>query len=121
MGNCATVGFHQVQSELRQEDLTVSQKVSIDQYQSSTPGRLPHTKRKKLSALKYKGMTIFVYHCSKFIFIFNQVSLGGGETLTGKSTFKSNSFGFSVQFSNGDYVFWLLKPSRMIFAPKSRR
>jgi len=89
---------------LRRNDLTVGQTVSMDQHISTTPGRLPHTKVKESPALKYTGGTIFVDHCSKFMYIYNQVSLGAGETLVGKCSFEStlSSFGFTVLNYHGD-------------------
>jgi len=49
--------------------------------------------------MQYAGGTIFVDHCSKFMF-----TLGAGETLTAKQAFESTlkSFGFSVSNYHGD-------------------
>jgi len=69
--------------------ITVGQTVFMDQYISSTPGRLPHTKGKESTAMHYMGGRLFVYHCSKFILIYNKVSLRTGETLTGRHAFES--------------------------------
>jgi len=90
--------------DLRRNDLTVGQTVSMDQYISTTPGNLPHTKGEESSALKYTGGTLFVDHCSKFMYIYNQVSLGAGETLVGKCSFDStlSSFEFTVLNYHGD-------------------
>ena len=89
---------------LRQNDLRIGQTISMDQYVSTTPGRLPHTKGKEPSTMKFTGGTLFVDHCSKFIFIHNQVSLGAGETLVGKHAFETlpHSFGFSALSYHGD-------------------
>ena len=75
---------------LCQNDLRIGQTISMDQYVSTSTGHLPHT-------MKLTGGTLFVDHCSMFIFIHNQVSLGVGETLVGKHAFETllHSFGFS--------------------------
>jgi len=54
--------------------------------------------------MKLPGGTLFVDHCSKFIFIHNQVSLGAGETLVGKHTFETllHSFGFFALSYHGN-------------------
>jgi len=51
---------------LPRNDLGIGQTVSIDQYISSTPGNLQHTKGKEPSAMQFTGGTLFVNHCSKF-------------------------------------------------------
>ena len=43
-------------------------KVSIDQYISGLPGRLPHTKGKEKPNKKYSGGTIFFDHATSYIF-----------------------------------------------------
>jgi len=89
---------------LRRNVLTVGQTVSLDQYVSSTPGRLPHTKGREPTAMKFTGGTLFVDHCTKFMFIYNHVSLGACTTLVTKQTFESilKSFGFAVSNYHGD-------------------
>ena len=54
--------------------------------------------------MKLTGDTLFVDHCSKFIFIHNQVSLGAGETLVAKRAFGTllPYFGFSALSYHGD-------------------
>jgi hypothetical protein len=52
------------------------------------PGRLPNTKGKEPSQLKYHGGTTFVDHASSFIFLVNQTSLRAGETLQSKIAFE---------------------------------
>jgi len=66
----------------------------------TTPGHLPHT-------MKLTGGTLFVDHCSKFIFIRSQVSLGAGETLVGKHDFETllHSFGLSALSYHGNGIF----------------
>jgi hypothetical protein len=62
--------------------------VSIDQYVSSIPGRLPHTKGKESPKDKFNGGTIFVDHASAYIHLTHQVSLHVGEMLRAKHSFK---------------------------------
>ena len=73
-------------------------------YVSTTPGRVPHTKGKEPSAIKFKVGKLFVKDCLKFIIIHNQVSLGASETLVGKRTFEAlvHSFGFSALSYHGN-------------------
>jgi len=57
---------------------------------------------------------LFVDNCSKFMFSYNHVSLGAGETLTAKHAFESTlwSFGFSVlnfHGHNGIFAAWAFK------------
>ena len=81
----------------------MGQTVSLDQYVSSTPGCLPHTKGQEPTSIQFTGGTHFVDHCTKFMFIYHQVSLGAGETLVTKQTFESilKSFGFAVPNYHG--------------------
>lgn len=74
--------------QIRSGDLQPGQCVSVDQYVSSVPGRLPNTMGKEPSKLKYHGGTIFVDHASSFIFLVNQSSLRVGETLQSKIAFE---------------------------------
>jgi hypothetical protein len=50
---------------LRAGDLLPGNKVSIDQYISALPGRLPHTKGKESKKDCYHGGTIFMDHASQ--------------------------------------------------------
>jgi hypothetical protein len=56
-------------------------RVSVDQYISGLPGRLPNTYGKEPAKDRYHGGTLFVDHCSGFVFIRHQVSLASGETI----------------------------------------
>jgi len=88
---------------LRRNDLTVGQTVSLDQYVSSTPGHMPHTNWREPTAMQLK-LKLFLDHCTKFMFVFSQVSLGAGETPVTKQTFESilKSFGFAVSNYHDD-------------------
>jgi hypothetical protein len=76
------------ESLLKRGNLEPGQMVSIDQYISALPGRLPHTKGKESKKNIYRGGTLFVDHASGYIFLKNQVSLRVGETLRAKQAFE---------------------------------
>jgi hypothetical protein len=69
----------------RDDELCPGWKVLIDQYVSSVPGCLPHTKGKESPKDKFNGGTIFVHH---YIHLTHQVFLPVGETLHAKHSFK---------------------------------
>jgi hypothetical protein len=73
---------------LRTGDLIPGDKVSIDQYISALPGRLPNTKGKEPKKDRYHGGTIFVDHASQYVYLRSQVSLTTGETLQSKKFFE---------------------------------
>ena len=75
--------------DIKQDDLKPGDCVSMDQYESSTPGRLRHTKGKEPKKDKFNSGTIFVDHTSGYIFLHNQVSLQTGKTLIGKHAFEN--------------------------------
>jgi hypothetical protein len=56
--------FDRKEMKLKEEHLEPGQMVSIDQYISAVPGRLPHTKGKEAKKDKYNGGTIFGDHAS---------------------------------------------------------
>ena len=73
---------------LRRGKLQPGDMVSIDQYVSALPGRLPHTKGKEHKRQKYNGGTLFVDHATSHIYLRHQVSLKIGETLQTKRAFE---------------------------------
>ena len=73
---------------IRRDAMAPGDRISIDQYQSAAPGRLPHTYGKEKLSDKYNGGTLFVDHYSGYVFIKNQISMGTGETLTAKHEFE---------------------------------
>jgi hypothetical protein len=81
-------GTPPLEIRIREGDLQAGDCVSVDQYVSSVPGRLPNTMGKEPSKLKYHGGTIFVDHASSFIYLVNQTSLRAGETLQSKIAFE---------------------------------
>lgn len=70
-----------VSDVLRREDLMPGDKISMDQYQSSTKGRLEFTKGKERDSQQYVGGTIFVDHASGLIFTSHQPTLGSSDTI----------------------------------------
>jgi hypothetical protein len=73
---------------LATDKLQPGQTVSIDQYMSSSHGRLAHTKGKESKSKKFTGGTLFADHATLYIHCTNQVSLRVGETLKGKNAFE---------------------------------
>ena len=99
---------------LRREHLQPGDCVSLDQYESSIPGRLPHTYGKEKKDDQYNGGTLFIDHASSMVFIQHQVSLRTGETLQAKHKFEqlAREYGVTIQayhadnspFGNADFV-----------------
>jgi hypothetical protein len=73
---------------LRRGKLKPGDMVSIDQYVSTLPGRLPHTKGKEPKKDKYNGGTLFVDHATAYVYLRHQVSLRVGDTLRTKHAFE---------------------------------
>ncbi|KAG7373658.1 reverse transcriptase RNA-dependent DNA polymerase [Nitzschia inconspicua] len=90
--------------QIRSDDLHPGDCISVDQYVSSVPGRLPHTAGKESSKDKYHGGTIFVDHATSFLFLVNQVSLRAGETIHSKVAFErfAHSCGHRLQSFRAD-------------------
>jgi len=86
-----------VQMKLKRAHLNPGDAVSMDQYISRTPGRLPHTKGKEQKKFKYSGGTIFADHASSFVFVNHQVSLTAGSTLVSKKKFEQQCAEYGVQ------------------------
>jgi hypothetical protein len=82
---------------LRRGHLEPGQMVSVHQYVSALPGRLPHTKGKEPKQDKYCGGTTFLDHASTKIFIKNQVSLNAGETVMAKKAFEREAMSSGVR------------------------
>ena len=74
--------------KLKQSHLSPDDSVSMNQYISRTPGRLPRTKVRVKKKFKYSGGTIFINHASSFVYINHQVSLTAGSTLISKQKFE---------------------------------
>ena len=89
---------------IRRDDLQPGDRVSTDQYVSPVHGRLPHTKGKEKSQHQYSGGTIFYDHASGLVYLNHQVSLGAGDTVSGKHKFENfaNEFGIKVKAYHAD-------------------
>jgi len=92
---------------LKSNHLQPGDKTSIDQYLSTVPGQIEHTKGKELKKDKYVGGTIFVDHASSFIYVHNQVTLRSGDTLCSKIKFESfaSSCGVRLSFRADNFPF----------------
>ena len=111
-----SIGHHLPNKDLllKTNHLNPGDCVSLDQYQSSIPGRLEHTYGKEKKDERYTGGTIFVDHASGLMYLQHQVSLRVGETLKAKYAFEQMARDFSVSikkyhadnmpFGNGDFV-----------------
>ena len=88
------------------EHLTPGDCVSVDQYISGLPGRLPHTAGKENKSKWYNGGTIFVDHASGYAFLRHQVALTAGETIHSKYAFeqKARSCGNVIPAYRADNV-----------------
>ena len=99
---------------LRRDHLQPGDCVSLDQYESSIPGHLPHTYGKEKKDNQYNGGTLFINHASSMVFIQHQVSLHTGETLQAKHKFEqlARAHGVTIKsyhadnspFGNADFV-----------------
>ena len=87
--------------------------VSIDQYQSSFPGRLLDSKGKEPKKNQYTGGTLFVDSASGLVHLSHQVSLKVGETLRAKKTFEqfARESGVTVKGYRADTCLLELKTS----------
>jgi hypothetical protein len=99
---------------LVREDLKPGDRVSLDQYVSSVPGRLAHTYGKETKRDKLTGGTIFVDRATGHVFIYNQVSARAGETLIGKKKYERLALdsGVSVQTYHADNGIFATKAFR---------
>ena len=69
---------------LTRNQLRPGDRVSCDQYISTTLGRLPHTQGKEAKSSQLVGGTMFVDHASNFIFHRHQVNLTAAESVRSK-------------------------------------
>ena len=90
--------------ELKKDHLQPGQVISIDQYVSSTRGRLPDTHGKEKQDDKYSGGTLIVDHASGVIFLWHQVSLRAGKTIITKKLFEwwAAQHGVRIEKYHGD-------------------
>ena len=91
---------------LREGNVMPGDCVSIDQYISALPGRLPHTKGKESQTERFNGGTIFVDHATTLMYLRHQVALTAGETLRSKLEFEqfAETFGVKIKHYRADNV-----------------
>ena len=89
---------------LSKDKLAPGDEVSVDQYVVSEKGRLLRSFGREPPSSKLSGGTIYVDHATGRVFIFHQVSLRAGETLTGKRAFERmlHESGHRVKKYHGD-------------------
>ena len=76
---------------IRADDLQPGQCVSVDQYESTVRGRLPHTRGREAHRDRYCGGTIFIDHATGLVKAYHQVSLGASDTLRSKRKFEQEA------------------------------
>ena len=87
-------------------DLVPGECVSVDQFESRLPGR-PCQNRKTKNTVKF--VTLFIDHCSRFVFGHFQDSTSAKDTLEAKAGFErsARTFGVSIdgyQADNGTFI-----------------
>ena len=89
---------------LSADNVLPGQKVSVDHFICSTKGRLRHTRGKEAVGEMFVGGALFVDHASKAIFVKEQVTLTGHETLRAKHDFEKwlSNFGHVAQAYHTD-------------------
>ena len=85
---------------LKTDDCTPGQRISVDQYESRVRGRLWSSFGKTKEENMYCGGTIFVDHASGLIHVEHQVSLGTADTLTSKRIFERMALSHGVIIKN---------------------
>jgi hypothetical protein len=87
-----------------QELLKLVVEQQVNQFVSSSKGRLKDSKGKEPESKKYTGGTIFYDHASAFMYVVPQVSLGANETIRAKHSFErdAKTCGVSVEHYRGD-------------------
>ena len=88
------------QDVLSYDQLEPGDRCSMDQYESSVRGRLPHTQGKELEALKYCGGTLFIHHASSRDFAYHQVSLSATDTIISKRKMELEARSCGVEFKS---------------------
>ena len=83
---------------IRRNDLKPGDCISLDQYESSTRGRLLHTFGKESPKSRHVGGTIAVDHASGYVFIRNQTTLRAGDTVRSLREFERQALQHGVKF-----------------------
>ena len=82
---------------LKQGHLKPSHFISLDQYECSVRGRLPHTQGREKEHEQYCGDTIGVDHASGKIFLSHQVSLRALDTVRSKLLWEQDAALHGIQ------------------------
>ena len=77
--------------ELKKNDLTPGQRVSVDHFQSALPGRLYSSKGGTDRKDMYHGGSIFADHASGYIQVRHQVSLSAEDSIKAKLSYEQDS------------------------------
>jgi hypothetical protein len=83
-----TIDRKDKESNLSKEKLKPGELVHVDQFESPVRGRLPNTYGKEKAHERYGGGTIYIDAASDLVFVRNQVSLAGPDTVKGKRAFE---------------------------------
>ena len=76
------------------------QKVSMDHFIVTTPGRLFSSRGRESDDRMYKGGMIFYDHASKYVHIEPVVNFTTGEALRAKRTFETEMLSMGIQVLN---------------------
>ena len=103
-GSRVTSNVPSQELRIRRDDLQPGDCVSIDNYVSAVPGRLPNSRGLEADHKKFRGGTIIVDHASGFIFVRNQTTLNAGDALMSKELFEeyADSFGVMIKRYRAD-------------------
>ena len=82
---------------IKKDDLQPGDTVSTDQYECRIKGRLPYTKGKEDPKKMFSGGTLFVDHATGYIKVYNQVSLGGSDTVRSKELFELHAYEMGIK------------------------
>ena len=78
--------------ELKKDDLIPGQRISVDHYQSATPGRLYTSRGSTQNSNKFHGGAIFVDHASGKVSVRHQISLSSSDTIKAKLHFERDAY-----------------------------
>jgi hypothetical protein len=78
-------------------DLLPGDKISCNQYMSSSKGRLLHTKGPESSSKQYVGGTIFIDHATNFLFTNHRINLTASSTVESKHQCESKFDEFGIR------------------------
>jgi hypothetical protein len=88
------------EAAIRRENLSPGECISLDQYESTVRGRLPHTYGRESQIQRYVGGTIGVDHATGYVFLRNQSTLKAGDTVRSVHEFEREALGHSVSFKS---------------------